>query len=142
MIYESVPKDFNPKFEIVSCFMEHNGEILLLHRQDHKAEGNTLGVPAGKIDEGESATAAIIREIKEETNYDASKDNVTYFGKVYVRYSTYDFTYHIFHLVLKKKPEITINLKEHKDYVWASPKNSLKMNLIQDECIKLFYGLK
>ncbi len=51
MISRNKPENFTPKFEVVSCFVEYNDEILLLLRQDHKPEGNTYGVPAGKIDQ-------------------------------------------------------------------------------------------
>ena len=54
MIYGSKPKQFNPLFEVVSCFVEHNGEIILLHRQSQKPEGDTWGVPAGKVGEEEN----------------------------------------------------------------------------------------
>jgi ADP-ribose pyrophosphatase YjhB (NUDIX family) len=51
MISKNKPENFTPKFEVVSCFVEYKNEILLLLRQDHKPQGNTYGVPAGKIDE-------------------------------------------------------------------------------------------
>ena len=69
MIYKERPKNFNPKFDVISCFVEYDGEILLLHRQDHKPEGNTWGVPAGKVDKGESLLEAMTREIQEEIKY-------------------------------------------------------------------------
>lgn len=49
MLAEIPQKDFKPKFEVVSCFVEHDSKILLLLRQDHKSEPNTYGVPAGKV---------------------------------------------------------------------------------------------
>src|SRR3989344_2825045 len=61
MIYKNLPKKFNPRFEIVSCYVEHNGKILLLHRHGHKSEGNRWGVPGGKIDGGESELGAMVR---------------------------------------------------------------------------------
>ena len=36
MLYKEQPKNFTPKFEVVSCFVEYKDEILLLLRQDHK----------------------------------------------------------------------------------------------------------
>jgi hypothetical protein len=43
MLVSDKTKDFNPKFEVVSCFIEVEGRILLLHRADHKPQGNTWG---------------------------------------------------------------------------------------------------
>ena len=54
MIFIDKPNDFNPKFKVASSFIEHKGKILLLHRQNHKPQGNTWGVPAGKVDNGEN----------------------------------------------------------------------------------------
>lgn len=138
-----MPDGFNPKFEVVSCFVEHNGEILLLHRQNHKPQGDTWGVPAGKIDVNEKISDAILREIKEETGFEISSSKISYYGKVYVRYPTYDFVYHTFYTKLSVKLIAQINLQEHKEFRWESPKNALNLPLIQDldSCIKIFYKI-
>lgn len=143
MIYKERPQNFHPKFEVISCFVEYNGEILLLHRQDHKPEGNTWGVPAGKVDAGESILEAMVREIQEETGFMLSSQQLSYFGKVFVKYPDYDFVYHMYHAKLDQKQKVAINHNEHKDFRWISPENALNMPLIQDldSCIKLFYGL-
>ena len=137
MLCKEKPENFNPKFEVVSCFVEYENKILLLHRQDHKPQGNTYGVPAGKIDPGETAVQAMHREGKTQINL----TGITYIGKVFVRYPEYDFTYHMFHKKFTTQPHVTINPSEHKDYIRKTPKQSLGLNLIQDldECIKLFY---
>jgi 8-oxo-dGTP diphosphatase len=143
MIYKERPQKFNPKFNVVSCFVEYNGEILLLHRQDHKPEGNTWGVPAGKVDDGENLLESMVREIQEETGFVLPSSQLSYFGKVFVQYPDYDFVYHIYHTKLDQKQKVAINHKEHKDFRWISPENALNMPLIQDldACIKLFYEL-
>jgi 8-oxo-dGTP pyrophosphatase MutT (NUDIX family) len=70
MISKNKPENFTPKFEIVSCFVQYQDKILLLRRQDHKPQPNTYGVPAGKIDKGETPIQAMQREGKEETQID------------------------------------------------------------------------
>ena len=141
MIYIERPKSFDPKFGVVSCFVEHKREILLLHRQDHRPEGNTWGVPAGKVDGGEELLEALVREIKEETGFALPPSQISYFREVYVKYPNYDFVYHIYHTMLDPKQKVSINPKEHKDFRWISPENALNMPLIRDldTCIKLFY---
>lgn len=143
MIYKERPQNFDPKFDVISCFVEYNREILLLHRQDHKPEGNTWGVPAGKVDTGENMLEAIVREIQEETGFVLLFPQLSYFGKVFVKYPEYDFVYHIYHTKLDQRQKVAINHKEHKDFRWISPKNALNMPLIQDldACITLFYEL-
>ncbi|HOX40577.1 MAG TPA: NUDIX hydrolase [bacterium] len=137
------PKNFNPRFEIVSCFCEYNGKFILLHRRDHKPEGNTWGVVAGKKADFESIENAILREALEETGIKLDKSILRYFRKVYVKFPTYDFIYHMFQYQLAARPEIRINQNEHKAFAMVSPKESLRMNLISglDECIRLFYQL-
>jgi 8-oxo-dGTP pyrophosphatase MutT (NUDIX family) len=141
MIFLTEPKDFKSKFEVVSCFIEHDGEVLFLHRQDHKPQGNTWGVPAGKIDSGEDMVTAMARELSEEIGYEVRPGQLTYVDKVFVRFPEYDFLYHMFHHLVDKKPDVALNPGEHKDLVWVTPKKALTMNLIQDEdfCIKLFF---
>jgi len=141
MIYKNLPKKFNPRFEIVSCYVEHNGKILLLHRHGHKSEGNRWGVPGGKIDGGESELGAMVREIREETGLKLSPAQLEYLTTVYVKYPEYHFVYHMFRVKLDKREPVKISTYEHKDYRWVSPGNALKLNLVRelDRCIKMFY---
>jgi len=143
MLYQVKPKEFNPKFEVVSCFLESGGKILLLHRQDNKPQGNTWGVPAGKIDLNEDKIIAIVREIKEETSIIVKENDLIYFDNFFVSYLDFDFIYHIFHCKLENKPNVKINLDEHKAHLWEYPNQALNLPLIQDEdeCIKRFYGI-
>lgn len=46
------------------------GRVLLLRRAAEVNEGGTWGTPGGKIDEGESARTAAIRELEEEAGWD------------------------------------------------------------------------
>jgi len=142
MISKNKPENFNPKWEVVSCFVEYKNEILLLLRQDHKLQPNTWGVPAGKVDIGETIRKAMKREWDEETQINLR--GAKYFDKLYVRYPEYDFTYHMFHKQFNAQPEVIINTNEHKIYTRKTPIEALKMNLIKDldQCIRLFYTIK
>lgn len=143
MIYKERPQNFNSKFDVVGCFLEHDREILLLHRQDHKPEGNTWGVPAGKVDEGENIMETIIREMREETGLILNSSQLSHFGTVFVKYLEYDFVYHIFDTQIFDRRNVVINHAEHKDFKWVSPKEALSMPMIQDldNCVKLFYNI-
>lgn len=144
MILKQKDEKFNPKFEVVSCYIEYNGKILLLKRQINKTEANTYGVPAGKVEKDEDIYDAIIREVKEETGISLEKEKLKYYKIKYVRYTDYDFIYHIFHYKLDKEVNVKINELEHQEYLWETPINSLKLDLIEDEdeCIKDYYNLK
>src|SRR5262249_18470213 len=143
MIHLSPPADFNPKFEVVSCFLERNGTFLLLRRHDHKPQGGTWGAPAGKVGENESPVSAMVRELREETGILVSENDLKLEEKLYVRYEDYDFTYYTFRLAAPSDQAITLNPEEHTEYAWVTPEASLALPLIQDmdECIRLFYKL-
>ncbi|MBU0469949.1 MAG: NUDIX hydrolase [Nanoarchaeota archaeon] len=144
MISEREPESFNPKIEVVSCLLEYGNEILLLHRQDYKNEGDKWGLPAGKIDkEDKNTLAAIVREVKEETGIMLSPKKVNYFKKFFVKYPQFDFIYHVFHVFLEQREEVRIREEEHKDYRWIAPEEALKLKLVMDESssIKTFYNL-
>lgn len=128
-------------FEVTSCFCEYNGEILLLLRADTKPQGNTWGVPAGKIGDKETLLDATKREIKEETGITITGQALQYINKMYVKYPKFAFTYCMFRAKFTQMPKVTINNVEHKDFIWVSPKKALELNLIEDldECIKMVY---
>jgi 8-oxo-dGTP pyrophosphatase MutT (NUDIX family) len=143
MIYIKEPDGFKTKFEVVSCFCRWNNKILLLKRQQTKPQGETWGVPAGKIDNSDaSAGAAMERELAEETGIIRKDSELKYLGKVYVRYTDFDFGYHIFQTGFEDKPKVIIRAAEHQNYKWVTPAAAKKMRLIEDldKCIELYYG--
>lgn len=144
MIYKTIPKDFNPRFETVHCFFEHGGEILLLQRAEGKFQGDRWGLPGGKIEEGETPVDALVRELMEETRINISKSALRFMDKIYVKYPDYDFIFHAFRAAFSKKPAVTINSQEHKDFIWTLPEQALTMNLVVDgeSCLHFFYGIE
>lgn len=142
MIYQKIPEDFKPKFEVAGCFIQYKNEFILLHRQSHKPQGNTWGIPSGKIDKGENLLEAVCREIFEETGLNIPQNKIKFFTTLYVKHYEYDLVYHMFYSKLNNRPDIKISEQEHKGAVWVSPKDSLTLPLIHDleSCIKLFFN--
>lgn len=141
MIYTTKPDDFNPKFEVVSCFCEVKNELLFLKRLDHKPQGGTWGAPAGKVDHPQTRLEAMTTELYQETGITVDNDSLEYLRRVFVRYSDYDFIYHMFRLTLPTKLPIQLSPSEHSEYKWVTPKEALELNLIEDmdKCIKMYY---
>lgn len=143
IVYQQPTLQFKPQIEIAAVYIEYNDEILLLHRQDNKSQGNKWGIPGGKVGKEETALQAAIREIKEETGYDISKQAIETLGTVYIEYDEKDhFIYHMFRTQLQEDPgAVKINFSEHKGFTWVTPSDGLKMDLLQDEdpCFRLIY---
>lgn len=142
MMFKDKPADFNKKFDVVGCFIEHDGKFLMLHRLPHKPNGDTWGLPAGKVDPGEDLFQAVAREVREETGVIAATPNLELFDSLYVRHGDVDFEWHMFFIKLNEKPEVHVNANEHIEYAWVEPEQSVKLKLVDDqlECIELFYG--
>lgn len=144
MISRTEIENFNKRCDVVSVFIDHDGDTLLLHRQDHKPQGNTWAMVAGKVDDGESLSEALAREVREEVGLHFKPEDFRYISAYYVRYPNYDYVYHIFHLELPDRPKVQLNTNEHKDFKWITPRAALGLPLIEDEdsCIKWFYGIE
>ncbi len=141
-VYLKKPEDFQPKAEIVGCFLEYDDKILMLHRQEHCVQGNCWGVPGGKINKTENPLQAAIGETLEETGFDISKQRITNLGKVYIKYPKHDEIYHMFKCPPVEHPgSVKISFDEHKGFTWVTPKDALKMNLMleEDTCIEMVY---
>jgi len=142
MFFKTPPEDFKYEVTTVTCIIENDGEILLMKRVPGKVQGNKWGVPGGKPDKGEALEQALVREVAEETGIELSPQALKKIGVAYVRYPEFDFTNHQYHVTLSERPEVNLKLDEHSDYVWATPQETLKMDLImdQDQCFREYYG--
>lgn len=142
-VYLEPTKQFKPRVEIAAVYIEHNGRILLLHRQENKSQGNKWCIPGGKIEKDETPLQAAIREVYEETGYDISNQEIEKLKTVYIEYDDKDhFVYHMFRTRLQGYPAaVKINFDEHKGFTWVTPNDGLKMDLLKDEdpCFRLIY---
>lgn len=122
------PDNFNPKFETVGCFIEYKDKIIAVHRHPEIRHGDMWGLPSGMMEKNETPEQAIIREIKEETGLIVKK--VKHLKTYKVRYSEYDFLYHLFKLKLDEYKELRLNTLEHHKVEWLYPKDLLDKKLI------------
>jgi 8-oxo-dGTP diphosphatase len=146
MTYEKVPETFNPRFEVVSCFIERDGKILILRRGDDKSQGGKWGLPAGKVDNGEDLKKAIVREVEEETGLKIPEENLHYFGKTFHNHDGLNFVFHMFSAPFAEFSEVKINTHEHREFLWKTPPEVLALPTKEkvedfDYTIKFVYGL-
>jgi 8-oxo-dGTP diphosphatase len=117
---------------IVGCFLEFDGKFLILLRHVHKPNGGTWGLPAGKVEPGESDEAAIIRELSEETGYQAKANELEHLGDFeFKEESPYIFS--TFRIKLKAKPKTILEDSSHQAVNWVDAKTCSQIpNLIHD----------
>lgn len=129
-IFTHPPKDFNPTVEAAGCYCEFEDKILLLKRHPDRPQGNTWGVPGGKLEKGEDPRAAVIREIREEVGLDIADDGLVEIGRLYVRLPYVDYVFHLFRKRFLARPDIVLELKEHLEAKWVTISEALQLPLI------------
>ena len=118
---------------IAGCFLEYNDKFPVLLRHPHKSNGATWGLPAGKVEEGESDEDAVIRELFEETGYKATVDQLEYLGEFYFDPSGRPYVFIAYRIKLEKPFKIVLEAQEHADYRWVSAQECYaEKNLIPD----------
>lgn len=110
------PEGFSPWCEVVGAYVEVGNEVLFLKRAH--SEAGLWGIPAGKVEEGESTIEAVERELKEETGICHS--HLEPYGRLYIRKPLGDYVFHLFHMTLEEKPEVILS-EEHLASHWLAP---------------------
>ncbi len=117
-VYEIEPPDFSPQVEISACYIEIGNKLLLLQLSPNKSECGLWGVPAGKIERGETPEAAARRELFEETSI-VIEQGAHFLGSLFVRKPDVDYVYHLFRIELKQFPAVVLS-SEHQNFKWAT----------------------
>lgn len=132
-VFTLPPPDFKPRVEVASCYCTWEKKLLLLQRSPHKSQGNTWGVPAGKLEKGEDALTALVRELFEEIGVKVEKKYLEPIQTLYICQSSGDFVYHMFYLALMEEPTIILGLQEHQTYKWATLEEAFQSDLMAGE---------
>lgn len=139
MIFREKPSDFNSTIQVVACYLWCRGRYVLLKRNQLKSYGGKWGLPAGKVEHGESPLDAILREVFEETGISLLISDLEALSPLWVRHEGVDFEYYSFKVELIHNSKIAINSVEHEEYRWVTENESLQIELIHDlaECNRL-----
>ena len=143
-MYDVLPKGFFPYVEVSACYVEIEGSLLLLQCSQEKEEHGAWGVPAGKIEKGETPHAAACRELWEETGILTEEmDRILSIGTLYIHKPNIQYVYHMFKVGLDSKPSIVLS-KEHSNYKWATREEMSQMPLMLGayECLNKYFSCR
>jgi 8-oxo-dGTP pyrophosphatase MutT (NUDIX family) len=129
-IFRTPPKDFSPSVSVSSCYCHCEGRLLLLKRHPGKSQGERWGVPAGKLEEGESPLEGLIREIKEEIGIVLAPKDGAFITTIFIRLPWVDYTYHMFFTSFDEYPALDLAIDEHTECKWATMPEALQLPLI------------
>lgn len=138
------PKDFNPKVEAAGIHCEFGDRFLLVKRSPGKDEGNTWCIPGGKLEKGETAQDAVLRELYEETGLSLTTLGLFYIGQLFVRKPHIDFIFHMFHFSMQSLPKDILLNKENEEFRWVTLEETKVLPLIigGKECLDFIYREK
>jgi len=119
---------------VIFCFNKRGELVLLKKRKDHPIYPGLLGFPAGKVREGENFKKASKREVLEETGNETSEYNLSFFSldpTIHFKPNGEPFYFFCHAYYLNHGcclSEITINPKEHEEFITVRPEKILKMD--------------
>jgi mutator protein MutT len=130
-VFKESPSDFLPRVEVVAVFCEYEGRYLFLKKTAGTNNGNLWGLPAGKIEPGESQEEAAVREVEEETGLQLQRERLIPLRSVYVRRPC-DFVFHTYRYLLEAEPVvIRLSPSEHEEWRWATLDEVKELECIQ-----------
>lgn len=116
---------------IVGCFLEYDGRFVILLRHAHKPDGDTWGLPAGKVEVGEDNETAVLRELAEETGYYGSQQELEHLGDHQFGNGKDSYTFATYRIKLNTPHQVKVENSAHKEHRWVTARECYAMpNLI------------
>ena len=107
---------------IVGCFLEYDGKFVILLRHNHKPDGNTWGLAGGKVEENETDSQAMLRELEEETGYKATFSELEHLGSYnFVSSMGSPYVFVTYRVKLDKAYDIKLEYSAHSKHRWVTP---------------------
>ncbi|MCB9798263.1 NUDIX hydrolase [Candidatus Nomurabacteria bacterium] len=120
------------KLRVAGCFLEHKGKFLILYRPKGVIDADTWGLPAGKVEQGESDEESMVREIFEETGVQVDMQALRFLEDYHFDFPDLYLEFLTFRVILEESVNIVCNPREHAAFKWVTPEECYAMsNLIR-----------
>lgn len=114
------PTPAKPILLVVACaLVDHEGRILLAQRPPGKSMAGLWEFPGGKLDEGETPEAALIRELREELGIETREACLS---PLFFASHGYEKFHLLMPLYICRKWEGRVTAKEGQNLAWVAPK--------------------
>ena len=126
----------------IACIAVRGGRVLIAHRNPSGQMGGRWEFPGGKLEPGESTSAAIVREMSEEfgvTVEPLGKITESEFMHNGKRVSLQAF--HVRFPHSGKRPDPEFSLTEHTGYVWVLPEEIPGLHFV-DSDLQIYPAVK
>lgn len=128
---------------VVGCFLEYNNQFVLLRRPSHKPDGDSWGLPAGKVEEDEADTSAAIRELFEETGYKATPEQLEFLDEHQFSMPSgqvNDFV--CFRVKIDTPHDVALENNSHSEFKWVNAKEASEMDDLIFGLLEVFQRIK
>lgn len=117
-------------YEVVAGIILYQDEILCMQRNKGKYDyiSYKYEFPGGKIEPGESAPAALKRELQEEMDLDVAVEKEDFFMTVRHEYPDFKITMHSYLCRVNSKK---FTLKEHSDFKWLKKDQITELDWVE-----------
>lgn len=107
---------------VVGCFLECDNKFVVLLRHAHKPDGATWGLPAGKVENNEPDSVAMVRELEEETGYRAALSEMEYLREDEFQFNNDpSFIFVVYRVKLANPHGVIMESSAHQKYRWIDP---------------------
>ena len=145
MFHKTLPPNFKSERAGTVCFIEQEGQFLLLKRAVDSYQGGLwTAAPGGKLESNETPLEGTIREVREETGIELEPNQITFIQTVYYQFSDIEYRLHLFYTQLEQKPCVTLSQAEHTEFKWASLQDAIEWPIMRGgrECIEFILNWK
>lgn len=99
-------------------FKNHEDKYLVLFRNNHPLFGNSMDLPGGTVEKGETLEDGAMREVREESGIELTSDMLNLLERTR-KHSRIGTLYALYAVQLQETPDVVLSW-EHSRYAWVS----------------------